>query len=139
MKPLIPYIYFNGNAKEALEMYAVAFGGQIVFAQTYAESSQEAKPEMKDKIMHAMLTAGELTIMASDVEEKDVKEGNLVSLSMDFDNVEEMEKTFNALSDDANITMPLQDTFWGARFGMLTDKFGVNWMFNHDFGKPNEQ
>src|SRR5690606_25099128 len=107
MKPLVPYINFKGNAKEALKMYAQAFGGQIAFAQTYAESGQEAKPEMKDKIMHAMLVAGELTLMASDVEEKDVKEGNQVSLSMDFSNVEEMEKVFTALSEGANITMPL--------------------------------
>ncbi len=135
MKPLVPYINFKGNAKEALEMYAQAFGGQIAFAQTYAESGQEAKPEMKDKIMHAMLVADELTLMASDVEEKDVKEGNQVSLSMDFSNVEEMENVFTALSESANITMPLQDTFWGARFGMLTDKFGVSWMFNHDYEK----
>lgn len=135
MKPLVPYINFKGNAKEALDMYAEAMSGQIAFVQTYAESGEEAKLEMKDKIMHAMLTAGDLTIMASDVEEKDVKEGNQVSLSMDFDNVEEMEKVFSALSDGANITMPLQDTFWGARFGMLTDKFGVSWMFNHDYEK----
>lgn len=135
MKPLVPYINFKGNAKEALDRYAQAFGGQIAFAQTYTESGQEAKPEMKDKIMHAMLVAGELTIMASDVEEKDVKEGNQVSLSMDFSNVEEMENVFSALSDGADITMPLQDTFWGARFGMLTDKFGVSWMFNHDYEK----
>lgn len=135
MKPLVPYINFKGNAKEAFDVYAAALGGQIVFVQTYAESGQDAKPEMKDKIMHAMLTAGELTIMASDVEEKDVKEGNQVSLSMDFDSVEEMESVFNKLSEGANITMPLQDTFWGARFGILTDRFGVSWMFNHDYEK----
>jgi len=135
MKPLIPYITFKGNAKEAFDMYATALSGQIAFAQTFADSGQEHKPEMKDKIMHAMLVAGELTIMASDAEEKDVKDGNQVSLSMDFSNVEEMEKVFSALSNGANITMPLQDTFWGARFGMLTDKFGVSWMFNHDYEK----
>lgn len=139
MKPLVPYINFIGNAKEALDMYAAAFGGQIIFAQTYAESGQEAKPEMKDKIMHATFTAGALTIMASDVEAKDVKEGNQVSLSMDFDSVEEMEKVFGKLSDGANIIMPLQDTFWSARFGMLTDKFGISWMFNHDYPKKDTE
>lgn len=135
MKAIIPYIYFKGNAQEALDLYAKAFGGQILHSQTYSESGQEAKPEMKDKIMHAALSAGDLMIMVSDGEEKDIKEGNQVSLSMDFASVEEMEKVFAALSEGANITMPLQDTFWGARFGMLVDKFGISWMLNHDYEK----
>ncbi len=133
MEPIVPYLNFSGNARAALNLYAKAFDGQIVFSQTYAESGQEAKPEMKDKIMHASLVSGDLNILASDVEENDIQAGNPVSLSMDFNTTEEMEKVFAALSDGANITMPLQDTFWGARFGMLTDKFGISWMFNHDY------
>jgi PhnB protein len=65
----------------------------------------------------------------------EVSSGNNLSLSLNFDELEEMEKTFEALSQGSKITMPLQDTFWGARFGMLTDKFGFHWMFNHDLKK----
>jgi PhnB protein len=61
--------------------------------------------------------------------------GTNLSLSLNFKSVEDIDKTFAALSDSATVTMPLQDTFWGARFGMLTDKFGINWMFNHDIKK----
>lgn len=135
MKPIVPYLNFAGNAKEALDLYAKALGGQILHSQTYAESGQDGNHAMKDKIMHAALSAGDLMIMVSDVETKDIKEGNQVSLSMDFATAAEQEKVFNALSGGANITMPLQDTFWGARFGMLTDRFGISWMFNHDYEK----
>ncbi|HEV2831803.1 MAG TPA: VOC family protein, partial [Hanamia sp.] len=65
----------------------------------------------------------------------EVTSGTNLSLSLNFNVLEEMEKTFEALSQGGNITMPLQDTFWGARFGMLTDKFGFHWMFNHDLKK----
>ena len=58
--------------------------------------------------------------------------GNHINLSMNFTDMDSIEKTFKAMSEGATITMELQDTFWGARFGMLTDKFGISWMFNHD-------
>jgi PhnB protein len=58
--------------------------------------------------------------------------GDNFSMSVDCKTDEEIEKLFKAMSEGGHITMPLQDTFWGAKFGMCTDKFGVNWMFNHD-------
>jgi PhnB protein len=61
--------------------------------------------------------------------------GSNLSLSLNFNDADEMNKTFEALSEGGKVTMELQDTFWGARFGMLQDKFGFNWMFNHDYKK----
>jgi PhnB protein len=66
-----------------------------------------------------------------------VSNGTNTSLSLNFDTVEDIDKTFKALSGGATVTMPLQDTFWGAKFGMLVDKYGINWMFNHDYKKEN--
>jgi PhnB protein len=88
---------------------------------------------MKDKILHAVFESGELKFMVSDCPPGvSVNSGNQVSLSLNFTDAELIEATFAALADGGNITMPMQDTFWGARFGMTTDKFGVHWMFNHD-------
>ena len=96
-----------------------------------------APADMKDKIMHATFKAGDLTIMVSDcMPGQPLVAGTNVSLSLNFNDIDGIEKTFAALSEGSTITMPLQDTFWGARFGMLTDKFGFHWMFNHDIKKP---
>lgn len=138
MRPIIPYLNFKGNAQEALDLYVKVFDGKILHSQTYAESGQDANPAMKDKIMHAGFATGDLQLLVSDVEDKDCTSGTQVSLSVDCSNVEEMEKIFTTLSEGANVTMPLQDTFWGARFGMLVDKFGVSWMFNYDYPKEEK-
>ncbi|MGZ5220225.1 MAG: VOC family protein [Chitinophagaceae bacterium] len=139
MEAIVPYLNFNGNASEALAFYAKAFDGKILFQQSFGESPMEAPAEQKDKIMHATFQAGNLTFMVSDAMPGQlVRGGTNTSLSLDFKTVADIQKTFSALSDGAIVTMPLQDTFWGARFGMLTDKFGINWMFNHDYEKKEK-
>lgn len=136
MEAIVPYLNFNGNAAEALAFYAKALGGTVIFQQTYGESPMDAGEKFKDKIMHATFKAGDLTIMASDSNDKfTATAGTNVSLSLNFPDLDSINKTFEAMSEGSNITMPLQDTFWGARFGMLTDKFGIHWMFNHDIKK----
>ncbi len=133
MEAIVPYLTFPGNAAEAMAFYAQALKGEIVMSQTYGESPMESKPEDAHKIMHTVLKAGLLTMMASDANDMfPVQKGNTVSLSLNFTEEKTIEETFQALSEGATITMPLQDTFWGAKFGMLTDKFGMAWMFNHD-------
>ena len=136
MEAIIPYLTFNGQATEALDFYAKALNGNIESKQTFADAKMEIAEEHKNNILHAVLKAGDLTMMFSDSGNKDeVTSGTNLSLSLNFNVLEEMEKTFEALSQGGKITMPLQDTFWGARFGMLTDKFGFHWMFNHDLKK----
>ncbi len=134
MQAIVPYLNFNGNAEEALAFYSNALNGQVVFQQTFGDMASD--PSYKDKVMHATFAAGELTFMVSDCPPGvSVQSGDQVSLSLNFDSVEALEKTFNALAEGGNITMPVQDTFWGARFGMTKDKFGVHWMFNYDYEK----
>ena len=139
MEAIVPYLNFNGNAAEALAFYAKAFDGKILFQQSFGESPMESPAEVNEKIMHATFQAGSLTFMASDtMPGQPVSGGSNISLSLNFKSVEDIDKIFATLSEGATITMPLQDTFWGAKFGMLTDKFDVNWMFNHDYGKKEK-
>jgi PhnB protein len=136
MEAIIPYLNFNGNASEALEFYSKALNGQVDYKQTFGEAPMESSEEQKDKIMHASFKAGELHFLVSDsMPEQPVNSGSNLSLSLNFNDADEMNKTFAALSEGGKVTMELQDTFWGARFGMLEDKYGFNWMFNHDYKK----
>jgi PhnB protein len=133
MEAIVPYLNFNGNAAEALAFYGKALDGKILHQQTFGESPMPSSDEMKDKIMHAAFQADKLTLMVSDCPpEMSVSAGNNISLSLNFTDETSIDKTFGALSEGSKTTMPLQDTFWGAKFGMLTDPFGINWMFNYD-------
>jgi PhnB protein len=130
---LQPYLMFSGNCEEALNYYAKALGGQVVHLSRYNEAPEgERPPGDTSKVMHATLVAKDVVIMASDSHGPQVITGNSVFLNLNFKSVEEQEKVFNTLAEGGTTIMPLQDTFWGARFGMLTDKFGINWMVNHD-------
>jgi PhnB protein len=136
MEAIIPYLNFNGNAAEALNFYSKALNGEVVYKQTFGESPMESSEEQKDKIMHASFKAGNLNFLVSDtMPGQPVTSGTNISLSLNFNDADEMNKTFTALSEGGKVTMELQDTFWGARFGMLEDKYGFNWMFNHDYKK----
>lgn len=136
MEAIIPYLNFNGNAAEALAFYSNALGGSITQQSTFADANMAEDESMKDKILHAVFEAGALKFMVSDCPPPvTVSSGDQVSLSLNFTDLETIEKTFTALSEGGTVTMPMQDTFWGARFGMTKDKFGVHWMFNHDYKK----
>ena len=140
MEAIVPYLTFNGNAAEALAFYSKVLDGKILYQQTFGESPMPSSDDTKNKIMHATFQADKLTFMVSDsMPDNPATAGSNISLSLNFNSIEAIHKTFAALSDGAKITMELQDTFWGARFGMLTDKFGINWMFNHDKGPKEEK
>lgn len=134
MKNLNVYLTFAGTCKDALALYKEALGGEIVSLQTFGEAPTPNIPDdQKNNVMHAEFRAGDIYFMASDsMPEQPVILGNAVTLSIGLDSLEEQESIFSKLSDGGAVTMPLQDTFWGARFGMLTDKFGINWMLNCD-------
>ncbi|MEO5907652.1 MAG: VOC family protein [Ginsengibacter sp.] len=136
MEAIIPYLTFNGNASEALQFYSKALNGEVDFKQTFGQSPMDSAAELKDKIMHASFKAGELHFMVSDtMQGLSVTSASNLSLSLNFNDADEMNKIFASLSEGGKVTMELQDTFWGARFGMLEDKYGFSWMFNHDYKK----
>lgn len=127
------YLFFNGNCEEAMNFYKEKLEGTVEFVQRYGESPMPGSEANKDKIMHATMDFQGFKIMFSDADEKrDVTFGDNFSVSINCHSDGEIERKFNAMIEGGNVTMPLQDTFWGAKFGMCTDKFGVNWMFNYD-------
>ena len=135
---LAPYIMFDSNCEEALNFYAKAMDGKIVDIMRFGDMPGEnpMSDADKKKVMHSNFEAGKIKFMASDNPMGTSGQGGLVHLSLHFEDGDRQEKVFNALAEGGKVTMPLQDTFWGARFGMLQDKYGVNWMFNHD--KPRQ-
>ncbi len=131
------YLAFNGNCLEALEYYKSIFGGEFTQLSTFGEMPpQEGMPpvkeEEKDLIMHMSLPISKETVlMASDTSgewAKSYKQGNNFSISVDAKNQKEADRIFRDLSKNGSIMMPMNKTFWGSYFGMLTDKFGINWM-----------
>ena len=139
MKSFNAYLIFNGNCRQAMEFYAKSLGAELKL-MTYGDGpgggpGHEIPQEAKDKVMHAHLQKGSAILMGSDATpDRAVTVGTNFWVNIDCENLQETEKYFSALSDGATVTMPLQQTFWAVRFGMLTDKFGINWMFN--FGQP---
>jgi|SRR5688572_17605625 PhnB protein len=128
-----PYIAFTGNCEEAINFYKDKLGAEVLFMQRYGESPMAGKgPD--EKIMHTSIKIGDSVIMACDnvFEESPTTVGNNISLAIGGNDVTAAEGMFEKLSEGGTVTMPMQETFWAERFGMLTDKFGINWMFNID-------
>ena len=99
----------------------------------YGESPMPSDDDYKQKIMHARLAFGDSMIMISDaMKGRPVSTDGNIDMSVEIENVEEMQQIFNHLAEGGIVTMPLQKQFWGATFGMLKDKFGVKWMFNSE-------
>lgn len=131
---MTPYIMFNGNCEEALNFYAKALNGKIKNLMRFEGSpvGPMAAEGEKQKILHSYFEGKGILFMASDAGGGGPKlnKNGMVHLSINFDEPDEQKKVFKELSEGGEVGMPLQDTFWGARFGMITDKFGVNWMLN---------
>jgi PhnB protein len=137
MKSVITYLNFDGNCRDAMKFYQGCFGGEL-YLMPFSEAPGDFPKEAKDRVMHAtVVKSGVGIVMASDtMPGQPFKQGTNFAVCVTPENSEELENLFKAFSEGAKVTMPLQDTFWGARFGMLTDQFGVNWMFN--FEKPKQ-
>lgn len=133
---LVPYLTFNGNGREAMTFYQQCLGGELQLS-TFGDSPMAAQlpAEAQQLVMHASLTNGPLVLMASDANPQfggQVTTGTAVTLSLNCTSREQIADWFGKLSDGGQVTMPLEDTFWNATFGMFTDKFGMPWMLNFD-------
>lgn len=129
------YLNFNGNCEEAFNFYKSVFGGEFTYLGRFGdmpESEEYKVPETeKNKIMHVGLPIGTSILMGSDTGGEwapSFVQGNNFSVSITAFNKQEADTLFIKLSIGGHITMPLDNTFWGDYFGMLTDKFGINWM-----------
>jgi len=140
MPKINPYITFNRNCEEAFNFYRSIFGGEFIYIGRFKD--MPANPDFpmpdedKDLIMHVSLPISKDTeLMGSDTSASFGKipvSGNNFSLSIHTDSIEETERIFARLSEDGNVFMPLEKTFWGSYFGNLTDKFGIQWMVNYE-------
>ena len=140
MAKLHPYLNFPGNTEEAFNFYKSVFGGEFIVLQRFGDTPEAEKiPEAdRDKIMHVAFPIGENILMGTDALESTghhVKIGDNISLSLDAASEAEADKLFKGLSAGGKVDMELQKTFWNAYFGMVTDKFGIKWMINHDYDK----
>lgn len=132
MTAVQPYLNFNGNCDEAINFYKDALDGEILFMQRFGESPMRGMSG-DDKVMHCTLKIGDTHIMASDSPENmPATSGNNISLAIGLNDKDKAKMYFDNLSDGGTVTMPLGKTFWAEAFGMLTDKFGINWMVNCD-------
>ena len=128
---LTPYLNFSGNAAEAMKFYHSILGGDLAM-QTFAEAKMARSPAENDLIVHARLTSGSVTIMASDAPPGRMKTtfGDNVHMSLMGEDGQQLQGVFDALAKDGKVDMPLAKQFWGDVYGQLTDKFGVHWMVN---------
>jgi PhnB protein len=137
MQAINPYLSFNGNTEEAFNFYRSVFGGEFAAFQRFRDVPSEVPSPESDsgKIMHAALPIGQSMIMGSDIPGSypPVEQGNNFSITIQTESEEETDRIFNALSSGGKVTMPLEKAFWGAYFGMLTDKFGIQWMVNYSY------
>lgn len=138
IKKVSPYLNFDGNGEQAVKFYETVLGAKVEALSRMGDMpGSNAPPEDKDRLLHALLRleSGD-AIMASDtMKGMPLSVGNNTHITLDFNDVDDMNQKFEALAAGGKVTMPLNDTFWGARFGMLTDKFGINWMFSCDLKK----
>ena len=138
MKGINPHLRFNGNCREAMEFYKRCFGAELTlttFSQAPIDLPEAAK-QAQDLIMHAQLTKGPLVLMGCDtMPGKPETAGDNFSINVNCESVDEIEKLFTSIGEKGKVSMPVQETFWAARFGMLTDQYGIKWMFNYEHPK----
>lgn len=136
MAGLNPYLNFNGNAEDAFNFYRSVFGGEFSNFQRFKDVPSEVSnvESASQKIMHVALPVKGTTLMGSDIPESypAATFGNNIFISITTDSEKETEQLFKALAAGGKINMALEKTFWGAYFGMLTDKFGIQWMLNYE-------
>jgi len=130
---ITPYLYFDGRCEEALEFYKKALGAEVSMLMRFKDCPEPANPGMcapgsENKIMHSCFRVGSATLMASDGHCGGKPKFEGVSLSLDAPSEAEAERLFKALGEGGQAQMPMTETFFAKRFGMVADRFGVSWM-----------
>jgi PhnB protein len=137
---LEPYLFFaDGKCEEALNFYKGVFNGEVEELSRWKEMPKDSggplvTPETENRVMHANFRAPGVSFMASDASPGKTYGEGPMSLSLGTGDVAEAERVFKSLAEGGSVEMPLADMFWGAKFGMLTDKYGIDWMINCQTG-----
>lgn len=137
-----PYLNFGGNCAEAFHFYEQHLGAKILSVFTQGQmppGGPPVAPEDKDKVMHASLSVGGATVMASDVPADRFQPIRSVYLCLSADSNADAERIYELLKEGGEVYMPMQETFFAERFGQLRDRFGVSWMVIHEkpMGNPS--
>jgi len=129
---LNPYLPFNGDCEAAFKFYEQCLGAKIEMMLTHAESPMacETPAEWQNKILHARLSLDGQTLMGSDSPPGRYREPKGIWVSLGIKDPAEAERIFGALSENGEVVMPIGETFWAIRFGMVIDRFGIPWMIN---------
>lgn len=133
MKNLNPYLKFNdGKCREAMNFYKKVFGGKLEF-MTIGESpmAKDMPAEKQDFVMHSTLTIGDLMFLGSDMMRDKATVGDNVGIALECESEKELDGIFSKLSDGGDVFMKPENAFWGGYFGMVTDKYGIEWMLNY--------
>ena len=127
-----PYLLFNGQCEEAFKFYEKALGAKIEGISRYGESpmAHQVPGEWANKVMHARLNIDSMIVMGSDPPPGRFQPMQGFSIALSTKDPAEAERIFHALEEGGKVEMPIQKTFWSARFGMLEDQFGIPWMVN---------
>jgi PhnB protein len=126
-----PYLAFNGQCDEAFGLYQRALGGTIVGRFTFGNSPMAKEyPEWADKVMHVAMSVGDQMLLGCDAPPPHYSQPQGLRVCLEFQDIDEGERVYKALSEGGNIGMPLQETFWAKRFAMFSDRFGTPWMVN---------
>lgn len=128
-----PYLFFDGRCEEALDFYRSALGAEVTMMMRFKESPEPTDPGMvppgsEDKVMHSSFRIGDTMLMASDGNCQGKPKFEGAALALTVPDAAEADRLFNALSEGGQVQMPLTETFFSPRFGMVADRFGVNWM-----------
>ncbi len=129
---LNPHLAFNGQCEAAFKFYEKCLGGEIVVMMTYGDSPAAAQtpPEWREKIMHATLALGDDRLTGGDAPPGQYEKPQGVSVLLSLEDAEEADRIFETLAENGAVQMPIQETFWAQRFGMLVDQFGTPWLIN---------
>jgi PhnB protein len=126
------YLNFDGRCAAAFDYYAQCLGGRITMLTKHGDTpmAEQVGADWRDKVVHAELEFGEQMLMGSDVPPGMYEAPRGFSVQLEFEDIADGERVFDALADGGTVAMPFAETFWAKRFGMVTDKFGIPWMFN---------
>ncbi len=135
---LEPYLFFSGNCEEALNFYKGIFGGEVSEISRWkdAPAEMDMPAELGQRIMHANFKSPTLKFMASDSRPTTKYGDGRISLSLGTTDVAEAQRVWDVLAKGGTIDVEFEDSFWGAKFGMVTDKYGIDWMINCEAKKP---
>jgi PhnB protein len=129
---MTPHLGFNGQCEAAFKFYEQVLGGKLLMMMKYGDSPMAAQtaPEFRDKVMHARLAVGEQLLMGADAPPQMYEPMKGIAVTLSVNTPAEADRIFGSLAQDGTVRMPIQETFWAHRFGMVTDRFGTPWLIN---------